>query len=222
MGNPFLTVANYRSFFKVFQKMMPEIQEQCSCSETCCPSSKKSDDDIKNLLRVCYSEWVIMGILATMIMLKMETYLDDEEWVGYMIYSTMLFVFSLPFIVGFHSHTVPRCNCDEIEKESSNPSPPKPNSKSFGLIQKVESAFGFGASREAIDDESTEESEASSSSSIVKKVKRKSQSKKRSSKTKSKKKSKSIKKNVEKGIKNKSASALTRDTSDESSSEEST
>merc|ERR1719431_9863 len=199
-------MAEYRlaiPFFKISDKMRPEIHDNCSCSEACCPSSKQSDKDIKNLLRVCYSEWVIMGILATMIMLKMETYLDDEEWVWYMIFSTMLFVFSLPFIVGFHSHTVPRCNCDEIEKESSNPSSPKPNSKSFGLIRKVESAFGFGASREAIDDESSEESEASSSSSIVEEVKRKSQSKRRSSKTKSKKKSKSIKKNLEKGIKNK-------------------
>merc|ERR1719431_1158576 len=146
-------MAEYRlaiPFFKISDKMRPEIHDNCSCSEACCPSSKQSDKDIKNLLRVCYSEWVIMGILATMIMLKMETYLDDEEWVGYMIYSTMLFVFSLPFIVGFHSHTVPRCNCND--KESSTPS--------------------------SISNNASEESESSSSSAIVEKVKGKSKPKK--------------------------------------------
>jgi len=190
-----LTVAEYRlarPFFKILKKMRHEIQDNSSCSETCCPSSKQSDNDIKNLLRVCYTEWVVMGILATMIMLKMETYLDDEEWMWYTIYSTMLFVFSLPFVVGFHSHAVPRCNCNDKE---SSPSP-KPNSAS-------------------------EESESSASSAIVEKAKRKSKSKKRSSKTKSKKKSGSKKRNVKSSIKNKqkpaSASALTKSSSESES-----
>jgi len=174
--------------------MRPEIHENCSCSETCCPSSKKSDGDIKNLLRVCYTEWVIMAILATMIMMKMETYLDDEEWMWFIIYSTILFLFSLPFVVSFHRHSVPRCNCNDKESRTSSP---KPNNAS-------------------------EESESSSSSVIVEKVKRKSKSKKRNSKTKSEKNSKSKKRNV-KIIKNKrksaSVAALTKSSSEcESSS----
>jgi len=176
--------------------MKPEIHENCSCSEKCCPSSKESDGDIKNLLRVCYTEWVVMAILATMIMLKMETYLDEEEWMWYMIYSTMLFVSSLPFVVGFHRHTVPRCNCND--KEFRTPS------------LKLNDA--------------SDESVSSSSSAIVEKVKRKSKSKKRRSKTKSEK-SKSKKRN-EKIIKNKrksaSASALTKSSSDSESSSSST
>jgi len=176
--------------------MRPEIHEEnCSCSETCCPSSsKKSDDDIKNLLRVCYTEWVVMGILGAMIMLKMENFLDDEEvmrW--YMIYSTMpilLFVFGCLFLVGFHRHAVPRCNCND--KESRTPAS-KPSNAS-------------------------EESESSSSSAIVEKVNRKSKSKKRSSKTKSEKKSKSKKSNM-KIIKNKRKSVVSASTLTKSSSE---
>jgi len=191
--------------------MKPEINEICSCPETCCPSSKESDNDIKNLLRVCYSEWIIMGILAMMIMMKMETYLDDDEWVWYMICSTMLFVFSLPFTVGFHDHTTPRCNCHG--KESNIPSPiPIITSRSskkepkFGLIKKVEDALGFGVSS---GDESSEELESSSSGSFVEKLKRKSKAQKRNKKTNSKKKSKSIKRNVEKSTKKKQMSVST-------------
>merc|ERR1719376_960526 len=100
-----------------------------------------------------------------------------------MIYSTMLFFFSLPFTVGFHGHTTPRCNC--IGKESNIPSPiPIITSKSskkepeFGLIKNVEDALGFGGSRDR-DDKSSEETESSSSGPIVEKSKRKSKAKKR-------------------------------------------
>jgi len=200
--------------------MKPDINENCSCPETCCPSSKESDNDIKNLLRVCYSEWIIMGILAMMIMMKMETYLDDDEWVWYMICSTMLFVFSLPFTVGFHDHTTPRCNCHG--KESNIPSPiPIITSRSskkepeFGLIKKVEDALGFGASS---GDESSEEFESSSSGSFVEKLKRKSKAQKRNKKTNSKKKSKSIMRNVEKSTKKKQMSVTLSNSSSDSES----
>jgi len=190
--------------------MKPDINENCSCPETCCPSSKESDNDIKNLLRVCYSEWIIMGILAMMIMMKMETYLDDDEWVWYMLCSTMLFVFSLPFTVGFHDHTAPRCNCQCKESDIPSPKttitsrPPKIEPK-FGLIKKVEDALGFGANRES-GDATSEESE--SSGSFVEKLKRKSKDKKRNRKTKSKKNSKFMK-NAEKSTKKKQISVST-------------
>jgi len=191
--------------------MKPVINENCSCLETCCPSSKESDNDIKNLLRVCFSEWIVMGILAMMIMMKMETYLNDDEWVWYMICSTMLFVFSLPFTVGFHDHTTPRCNCHG--KESNIPSPiPIITSRSskkepeFGLIKKVKDALGFGVSS---GDESSEEFESFSTGSFVEKLKRKSKAQKRNKKTNSKKKSKSIMRNVEKSTKKRQMSVST-------------
>jgi len=205
--------------------MKPEIKENCSCPETCCPSSKKSDDDIKNLLRVCYTEWIIMGVLSMMIMMKMETYLDDDEWMWYMIYSTMLFFFSLPFTVGFHDHITPRCNCHANESIIPSPLPiitsrPSKKEPEFGLIKKVEDALDFGASRA----EAEESESSSSSSSFVEKLKRKSKAKKRNRKTKSKKKSKPTKRNVEKSTKKKliSVSTLSKSSSESESSSSST
>merc|ERR1712013_545294 len=112
----------------------------------------------------------------------------------YMISTAMLFVFSLPFfIVCFHSHATPVCNC--IDKEPGTPSsksPPNTAFRSSKLFKKVEDALGFGANKE-IDDESSEESESSSSSSsILEKVKKKSKSKKKSRKAKSKSKKKRV------------------------------
>ena len=130
-----------------------------------------------------------MGILATMIMVKMETYMEDDERImWYMIISAMLFVFSLPFfLVGFHSHTTPVCNC--IDKESGTI--PSSKSKPNTAVKKVEDALGFGTNKE-IDDESSEESESSLSSSILEKAKKKSKSKKKSRKAKSKSKKKRV------------------------------
>ena len=157
--------------------MKSEVQENCSCPETYCPSFKKGEDDIKNLLRVCYTEWVIMGILTTVIMMKMETYLNDNEWMSYMVYSTMLIVFGLPFLVGLHSHTAPKCNCNNKEFGISS-SEPNIASRSSKLVKKVKDALGFGASTVIDEEISVEESESFASS--AEKVKRKPKSKKRS------------------------------------------
>ena len=100
----------------------------------------------------------------------------------------LLIVFSLPFIVGHHSHTPPRCNCNDKEFSISS-SKSIIASRSSKLIKKVKDALSFGAST-VMDGESSEESESSSSSASAERVKRKSKSKRRSSKTKTKSKKK--------------------------------
>jgi hypothetical protein len=96
-------------------KLHPEL---CSCPESCCPS-KQEDTNLKFLLRVCYTEWVIMGIITIMIMAKL-TYLEDKEWVWFMMYSGMLLIFSIPFMVGLHKHTDPSCDCQVQHSSRSN------------------------------------------------------------------------------------------------------
>ena len=75
--------------------------ELCSCHESCYPSAKEETNHVF-LLRVCYTEWVIMGILTIMIMAKL-TDLEDKEFVWFMIYSGLLLIFSIPLLVGLPS-----------------------------------------------------------------------------------------------------------------------
>ena len=175
---------NYKNSFIIMsvssKKKMTEVNEECACQESCCPSSPK--DEIKYLLRICYTEWVIMAILATMLDIRMTTYLDDDDWMWYVIYSGIIFIFGIPFVVGIHDHTDPTCNCfgdkeheviKRTTKEVSEAITPRTTKKQpeFGLLKKVKQSLGFGMDK-LTDDSSSGES---SSSSIAKK-KRKSKS----------------------------------------------
>jgi len=123
-----------------------------------------------------------MAILATMIKIRMITYLvDDDDWMWYVIYSGILFIFGIPFVVGIHDHTYPTCNCfgdkeheviKTITKEVSDANTPRTTKKQpeFGLLKKVKQSLGFGMDK-LTDDSSSGES---SSSSIAKKRKSKS------------------------------------------------
>ena len=71
--------------------------------ESCC-SSKKEKTDLKFLLQLCYTEKVVMGIFTIMILTKL-TYLEDNGWLWSLIYSLLLFTFSIPILVGpLHKH----------------------------------------------------------------------------------------------------------------------
>merc|ERR1712142_984093 len=130
------------------KKKKTEITEECVCPESCCPSNPK--DGIKYLLRICYTEWVIMAILATMIKIRMTTYLEEDDWMWYVIYSGILFIFGIPFVVGIHDHTDPTCNCfgdkeheviKRTTKEVSEAITPRTTKKQpeFGLLKKRKS-----------------------------------------------------------------------------------
>ena len=108
--------------------------ENCFCPESCCPSS--SSAEIKYLLRVCYIEWGIMGILSMLIMAKM-TDLEDDEWVWYKIFTGMLIIFSIPFTVGFHEHTDPSCDCQVQQEEKSPQKKTRQYHDWFGLTKKT-------------------------------------------------------------------------------------
>jgi len=131
-----------------------------------------------------------MAILATTIIIRMVTYLEDEEWVWYKIFSGMLLIFSIPFTFCSHDHPAPTCYCfgdgpkPEVAKQNQvarrKPSNKSKKQPEFGLIKKVKESLGFGESRQT-----EESSEESSSSSIFKKKKPKSKRKlKRSTKKK--------------------------------------
>ena len=58
----------------------------------------QDDTNLKYLICVFYTEWLIMVILTMMTMVKM-TNLDKEVWVWFKIYKGMFFIFSLPSLL---------------------------------------------------------------------------------------------------------------------------
>ena len=100
--------------------------EFCSCPDAYHPFTNQ-DNNISFLLHICYTECVIMVILIIMILARLITHLEDEEWVWFMICSGILLIFSL--IIGFHKHNIPSCKSQVLVQQSSrsnkrrNPNP---------------------------------------------------------------------------------------------------
>ena len=88
----------------------------CSCPDSCHQLTIQ-DNKISFVLHICYTEWMIMVILVIMILARLITNLEDEEWVWFMICSGILLIFSL--IVGFHKHTIPSCKSQVLVQHSS-------------------------------------------------------------------------------------------------------
>jgi len=105
---------------------MPKAKtEMCSCPDSCCPSTKEEEKGIKWLLRIMFTEWVIMVVLAGILIAKMAnmTYLEDEDRTFYFIYIGfgLFLICGSPFVVGLHTHTQPSCAC-EYDEESDDDS----------------------------------------------------------------------------------------------------
>ena len=93
-----------------------------------------------------------MGILTMMIMAKL-TYLEDKEFVWFMIYSGLLLIFSIPFLVGLHKHTDPSCNCqvrhssrssNTEEEEVFGSNDPEAEAKKIEIASKKKKQPEFG------------------------------------------------------------------------------
>jgi hypothetical protein len=87
-----------------------------SCPDSCHPLTIQ-DHNISFLLHICYIEWVIMIIVIIMILTRLITNLEDEEWVWFMICSGILLIFSL--IIGSHKHTIPSYKSQVLVQHSS-------------------------------------------------------------------------------------------------------
>ena len=63
----------------------PSKTALCSCQQSCCPITNQ-ENNIKCLLRICHTEWVIMGILVIMILTRLIINLEEDDWVWFMVY----------------------------------------------------------------------------------------------------------------------------------------
>ena len=108
------TSSSSTSFSSTSSSLSRSGASTCKCPTSCCPDSRE-EDDLGCLLKICFAQWGVMAILATLIVARL-TYLQviftliititiiifhlqDMEWIWFVAYSGLLLLFSLPLLV---------------------------------------------------------------------------------------------------------------------------
>ena len=87
----------------------------CTCPPDCC-SSSEGEEDFWFLMKIIFSQWIVMGILAATIVVRLAC-LGEAEWTWCALLTSLLLLSSTPLLVGAHHHSSPHCSCSTSDTE---------------------------------------------------------------------------------------------------------